>query len=72
MGDLIQRWEWAARAALADRGIGYYAASAALAEVRAYCAATASAPWHAVGTPERWAAEVATSRGRHHRYPAAA
>ena len=62
MYDLVQRWEWAARTALADQGIGHEAASGILARVQADCLESGSWPWEAFGSPQRWAAAVASTR----------
>ena len=62
MYDLAQRWEWAARTALADQGFGYEAANGILARVQAYCLESGSGPWEAFGSPQRWAAAVAITR----------
>jgi hypothetical protein len=56
--DQLRRWEWAARAALAELGIGYDGATAALASVRRHCWATGQMPWEAYGPPRSFAATV--------------
>ncbi len=60
-GDQLQRWEWAARAALAERGIGYDAASGLLASVRRHYLDTGEMPWEAFGSPASYAARVLSS-----------
>jgi hypothetical protein len=59
MTEALQRWEWAARATLADRGIGYYAASEVLAQVRVFCSTSGRSPLGAFGPPRQWASAVA-------------
>ena len=61
-GDRLQRWEWAARAALAELGIGYDEASALLAAVRRHCLDTGQLPWEAFGSPASYAAGALSSR----------
>jgi hypothetical protein len=61
-GDRLQRWEWAARAALAEVGIGYDEASALLASVRRHCLDTGQLPWEAFGSPANYAARALSSR----------
>lgn len=60
--DRLQRWEWAARAALAEVGIGYDEASALLASVRRHCLDTGQVPWEAFGSPASYAAWARSSR----------
>jgi hypothetical protein len=60
--DQLQRWEWAARAALAELGIGYDEASALLASVRRHCLETAQPPWDTFGSPADYAARAQSSR----------
>jgi hypothetical protein len=55
----VQQWVWAARTALAERNVGYNAASVALAEVWAHCVDNAQTPWEAFGSPTAWADMVA-------------
>jgi hypothetical protein len=57
-GDRLQRWEWAARAALAELGIGYDEASERLVSVRRHCLDTGQAPWEAFGSPAQYAARA--------------
>jgi hypothetical protein len=70
MNDVLQRWEWAARTTLADREIGYWAASEILAHVRDYCLSSGHSPWDAFGSPHVWASAVAVPAGAAPRHAA--
>ena len=58
----LDKWELSARAALADRGIGYHEATPVIEQARAHCAAGGGDPWEVLGAPEQFAADVAADR----------
>lgn len=58
----LDRWEVAARTALAERGIGYHEATPLIEDARAHWESGGGDPWEVLGAPEQFAADVAADR----------
>lgn len=58
----FDRWEWSARSALADRGIGYHDATPLIEDARAHHRQSGRDPDEVLGTPQEFAADVAAAR----------
>lgn len=58
----FDEWEWSARLALGERGIGYHEATPLIEQARADYAETGQDPWGVLGSPKDFAADVAAAR----------
>ena len=59
MSAVFDRWEWDARIALGDRGVGYHVANPYIEEARRHCDETGESPYEAFGPPQEYAAATA-------------
>lgn len=55
-------WEWSARSALAERGIGYQEATRLIEDARSHVEQSGQDPWQVLGSPQEFAADVATDQ----------
>ena len=55
-------WEWRARSALAERGIGYQEATPLIEDARSHYEQSGQDPWQVLGSPQEFAADVAAGQ----------
>jgi hypothetical protein len=60
----FESWELQARVALADQGIGHRVVDPLIEHAKADCEESGQTPWEAIGSPEEFAATVATEHPR--------